>query len=83
MNPTIIGAMAGFCSAFGLVPQVVKTYRSRHTRDLSFGMISIAGTGAVLWTLYGLLATDYVIIITNVFVGILYGYLAFMKIKHG
>ncbi len=83
MNPTIIGVIAGCCSAFGLVPQVVKTHRSRHTKDLSFGMISIAGSGAILWTLYGLITADYVIIITNIFVGIMYAYLAFMKIKHG
>ena len=83
MNPTIIGAMAGFCSTIALVPQVVKTHRTRHTRDLSFGMVSIAGGGAALWTTYGVLTGDAVIITTNIFVGLMYIYLALMKIKHG
>lgn len=83
MNPTLIGAMAGFCSTIALVPQVVKTHRSQHTRDLSFGMVSIAGGGAVLWTLYGILTSDFVIITTNILVGLMYAYLALMKIKHG
>ena len=46
-------------------------------------MVSIAGGGAVLWTLYGILTSDFVIITTNILVGLMYAYLALMKIKHG
>lgn len=83
MNPLYIGACAGLLSTVALIPQVIKTHRTRHTRDLSLGMVSIAGSGAVLWLLYGFMTNDIVIITTNVFVALMFGYLAFMKIKHG
>lgn len=83
MDPLYIGACAGFLSTIALVPQVIKTHRSRHTRDLSLGMVSIAGSGAVLWLFYGFMTNDIVIIATNVLVGLMFGYLALMKIKHG
>lgn len=83
MNPLYIGACAGFLSTIALVPQVIKTHRTRHTRDLSLGMVSIAGSGAVFWLFYGFMTGDAVIVTTNVLVGLMFGYLALMKIKHG
>lgn len=83
MNPDYIGMLAGAMSTIALVPQVVKTYRTKHTRDLSLGMVSISGLGAVLWLLYGLMIANAVVLTTNVFVGSMFGYLVLMKIKHG
>ncbi|MGE3549236.1 MAG: PQ-loop domain-containing transporter, partial [Geobacter sp.] len=35
MNATWIGLIAGLLTSIASVPQVVKTWRSRHARDLS------------------------------------------------
>jgi MtN3 and saliva related transmembrane protein len=83
MIPSYIGALAGLLSTIALVPQVIKTHRSKHTRDLSLGMVAISGSGALLWIVYGAMIADPVILTTNICVGAMFGYLVLMKIKHG
>lgn len=83
MVPSYIGALAGLLSTIALVPQVIKTHQTKHTRDLSLGMVAISGGGALLWILYGFMIADPVILTTNIFVGTMFGYLVLMKIKHG
>ena len=46
---SVLGLMAGFCTTAAFIPQVAKTWRTRHTKDLSLGMFSIYVTGVVLW----------------------------------
>lgn len=83
MVPSYIGALAGLLSTIALVPQVVKTHQTKHTRDLSLGMVAIAGSGALLWIIYGLMIANLIILISNILVGAMFGYLVLMKIKHG
>lgn len=77
---TVVGAIAGTLSTVGLVPQVVRTWRTRRTNDLSLGMVCLSGTGAVCWTAYGILMQDVVIISTNVVIASMFLYLVHMKL---
>lgn len=62
---TFIGLAAGFCTTVAFLPQVVKTWRSKSAKDLSFGMYSIFCTGVLLWLIYGLMISDLPIILAN------------------
>ena len=66
----ILGAVAGFCTTFAFVPQLVKIYR-QGGRDLSYGMLSLYLGGVLMWLAYGLLIHAQAVVITNVATAIL------------
>ena len=55
---TILGLTAGFCTTLAFLPQVIKTYRTRSTADISLGMFSVLVLGIALWVVYGALTGD-------------------------
>lgn len=61
---TIAGSLAGFCTTFAFVPQVVKIWK-QGGRDLSYGMLAIYLLGVILWLAYGILLRARAIVITN------------------
>lgn len=62
---TVLGLMAGFCTTFALLPQVIKTWRTRSTRDISLGMFLVMAMGLALWLAYGLAIGDVPLIAAN------------------
>jgi MtN3 and saliva related transmembrane protein len=63
--PTIIGTLAALCTTLSYIPQVRKCWSTRETHDLSFKMLIILAAGLALWTAYGFLRRDVVIITAN------------------
>ena len=61
----VLGTVAGFCTTFAFVPQVIKIWK-QGGRDLSYGLLGIYLTGVLLWLLYGLLLRAPEIIVANV-----------------
>ena len=61
----ILGGVAGFCTTFAFVPQIVKIYR-QGGRDLSYGMLAFYLTGVLLWLAYGVLLHAPSVILANV-----------------
>lgn len=61
----IIGTLAGFFTTLGALPQLVKAYRTKSVGDISVWMFLTILAGVILWTVYGILKTDWPIIITN------------------
>lgn len=67
LSPTdLLGAVAGILTTASFVPQVVKTLRTRQTRDISLTMWLAFCTGVLLWTVYGFLIEAWPVVITNV-----------------
>ena len=64
-NPDIIGALAGTLTTVSFVPQVLKTWRSRSARDISFGMFSLFSLGVGLWLIYGISIQSLPIMLAN------------------
>lgn len=62
----ILGYCAAFTSTVGFLPQTIKAFKTRHTKDISLWMYIILITGLTLWLLYGIFSNDYPIIIANV-----------------
>lgn len=47
------------------MPQVVRVWRTRETRDLSHGMYVLVVTASVLWVVYGVLSDQWPVIVPN------------------
>ena len=62
---TIMGFIAASLTTFAFLPQVIKTWRMKETRDISFLMYLIFTIGVSLWLGYGILIGDYPVLIAN------------------
>jgi MtN3 and saliva related transmembrane protein len=62
---TAVGLVASACTMTAFLPQVIKTWRTKSSADLSLGMYGLLTTGAALWLTYGLLIRDLPVILTN------------------
>ena len=78
----IIGFAAGAFTTLCLVPQVVKAWKSKLTRDISMGWILTLTIGVSLWLIYGVLINSYPIMIANFFTLILTLIILALKIKY-
>ena len=66
MNPvTLLGFLAGTLTTFAFLPQVIKTWKTKSSGDLSVGTMSMICLGVLLWLIYGLLVGDVPIIAAN------------------
>jgi MtN3 and saliva related transmembrane protein len=61
----IIGFIASFFSVFSAVPQVIKSYKTKKTNDLSWGYFGMIVTGGILWLVYGILINSSPLVFTN------------------
>jgi len=55
MNLEIIGFLGGFLVTISLLPQVIKSYKTKATKDISIAYTLILITGLGLWVLYAML----------------------------
>ena len=82
MEVTLIGGAAGFFTSIAIIPQMIKTWKTRHARDLSIWQQIIIIVGLSLWLCYGILLNDLPLILSNSFTLICYGLLLTMKIVY-
>jgi MtN3 and saliva related transmembrane protein len=80
MNSTWLGLTAGALTTFAAVPQVVRTYRTRHARDISIWQPILLNIGMTLWLIYGIMLGDIPLICANAVSLVCYSALILMKI---
>lgn len=80
---TLLGLMAGTCTTLSFLPQLIKTWKTRSTHDISIGMYVTLSIGLLLWVFYGVYIYSLPIIITNVVTLILVCTVLVLKIRHG
>lgn len=78
----VIGTVAGIMTTLAFVPQVVKTWRTRSTRDISLGMWLLFWLGVALWTVYGALLAAWPIIVANTLTLVLAGIILAIKLRN-
>ena len=61
----LLGFVAGALTAFAFLPQVLKTWRSRSSGDLSLSMLAAQSAGVSLWILYGVVINSSPVIVSN------------------
>ena len=62
----IIGLIAAVCTTFAFIPQVMKVWKTKQTKDLSLRMYSIMFIGIILWLVYGIRIDSLSIIMANI-----------------
>lgn len=80
---SLLGIAAGTLTTTSFLPQVVKTYRSRHAKDISFFMFLLLFIGIILWVAYGVIRRDMPVILANAVSFVLVSAILFFKIRHG
>jgi MtN3 and saliva related transmembrane protein len=60
-----LGYAAGLFTVGSFLPQVLRAWRTRQTRDLSLAMFALLITSGVLWMAYGIVTDDWPVIVTN------------------
>lgn len=81
MTVTWIGLIAGLLTSIAALPQVIKTWKSRHARDLSVWQPLLLSVGIALWLIYGMLIKDLPLILANIIPLICNVLLTAMKIR--
>lgn len=76
-----LGYFAGFLTVASFLPQVIRTWRTRQTRDLSLGMFTLLMTASSLWIIYGAIIGSWPVILTNVGMVALNGALTVAKLR--
>lgn len=64
---TIIGTIAGILTSVSMIPQLIKVLKEKDVENLSWGMIAVLLTGVSLWVVYGIMKTEWPIILSNGF----------------
>jgi len=79
----LIGFFSGFCTTIAFLPQVIKAYRTRSTKDVSLLMFLVFTIGVAGWLVYGVLLMNVPIIIANILTLFLAFLILIAKIKFG
>jgi len=83
VTATTIGLVAGTLTSVAAIPQVIKTLKTHHVRDISIWQPLLLSFGVALWMIYGILIGDVPIIIANITPLICNIILTYMKLRYG
>lgn len=78
----IIGFTAGGLISINLVPQIVKSLKTKQVEDLSMSMIMMVLAGSLLWLIYGLMLMSGPIIFSDGFGSLTTMILLAIKLKY-
>ena len=79
---TILGYIAGAMTTLAFLPQLIKIWKSRSTKDISLIMFIVICTGVALWLIYGICIDSLPIIAANIVTFIIAGMILAFKIKY-
>ncbi len=79
---TLIGLAAATLTTVAFVPQVVRTWRTRSTHDISLPMFLVLAAGIVLWLIYGAMIRDLPLILANLVTLVLVLTILFFKLRY-
>jgi MtN3 and saliva related transmembrane protein len=81
MNATNLGLVAGALTSIASIPQVVKTLRTRHARDISIWQPLLLCFGVALWLVYGIMLNDKPLILSNIIPLVCNAWLVVLKMR--
>jgi MtN3 and saliva related transmembrane protein len=80
---TLIGLLDAACTTGSFLPQVIRAWRTRSTRDVSALMFILLVTGNALWLLYGALIGDLPLVVANLITITLVAIILALKLRYG
>lgn len=83
IHPDIVGGVAATLGTICWVPQTVKAWRTKHTKDLSLVGYGITFCMLLLWLVYGLMIWSVPIIAGNALSIFLVSAILLAKLIHG
>jgi MtN3 and saliva related transmembrane protein len=78
----LAGYLAGTLTTLSFVPQVLRTWKLKETKDFSLAMLLLFAAGMLLWTAYGIGINSLPVIAANVITFGLVLFLLGMKIRY-
>lgn len=79
---TLLGLSAGTLTTISFLPQVMKTWKTRSTKDISLGMFLTFCSGVFLWLVYGISIQDLPVIAANLVTFLLASTILGLKLKY-
>jgi MtN3 and saliva related transmembrane protein len=79
---TTIGLLAGTLSIVAILPQVWKTYTTKHSKDLSMKWLVLTVISQLLWFTFGMLSNVLPVILTSSLTCVMTSSLIIMKRKY-
>jgi len=80
---TILGYVAGMLVVVSLLPQVIKSWKTKSTRDISLSRYVIYVVGLILWVTYAVIIQNGPVAVMNGIGLVLAVSILYLKIKHG
>jgi MtN3 and saliva related transmembrane protein len=80
---TMVGLAAALFTTTAFLPQVVRAWRTRSTRDLSYGTFVTYAVGLAMWFAYGMMIRDVPLMLSNGTTLLLALTIIGLKIRHG
>jgi MtN3 and saliva related transmembrane protein len=78
----MIGLIAGILTTASLFPQLIKTIRTRSSKDLSLVMLFMFWIGIICWLIYGIMVREWPIIFANSITLVMASVLVACKLKY-
>ncbi len=78
----VIGLIAAALTTGALLPQLIKVWKTKSTKDISTGMFALTSAGVFVWFIYGLFVNNFPIIIANSLAFLQAVAILFFKIKY-
>lgn len=79
---SLIGYSAAALGVVAFLPQVIRSLKTRKTKDVSFASFSIVAATNFMWTAYGILRNDVPLMIANSIIFISVLIILWAKIKY-
>ncbi len=79
----IIGFIAGILVAISLVPQVVKSWKTKSTKDIALFWSIVNLSGQILWIVYGVYVGSVSLVVMSSITLIMNIFMIGLKLKFG
>jgi MtN3 and saliva related transmembrane protein len=80
---TIVGLAAALFTTTAFLPQVIRAWRTRSTKDLSYGTFVTYAIGLAMWFGYGMMIRDVPLMLSNGTTFLLAATILGLKLRHG
>ncbi len=78
-----IGLTAGTLTTIAQLPQAIRIYKLKETRDLSLSTYIITDIGVLLWLIYGITINDAPLYLANLITFLITFSITLLKLKYG
>lgn len=79
---TLVGIIAGLLTTISFLPQVIKTWKTKKTQDLSLSTFVLQDMAGILWVTYGIVIKELPLILWNAISAVLVLIIVIFKLRY-